>query len=133
MQYDQPGQQIEVNFPMRADLNKRETVKGIAVGALKLRSRLLLSNPSLVDTAESPVMQDCGIYPGGDGSPGYTFDVLTAEDNEKYKHIKNFSGGFHQMLNFLQKLGLRFENTHLGALLHPFRNFLIAALSPRNK
>ena len=48
--YDRPDQEIQIDLPLRADLNKRETVAGLAVGALKLREQVLASTPRIVPT-----------------------------------------------------------------------------------
>jgi hypothetical protein len=106
---------------MRADLNKKDTCKGLAEGALYTRKRILDSGGEF-DTDERPVMEDCGIVTGGDGSPSYTFGIMAAADPVAYKDIKNHSGGFHLFLNSHQSIGARFADTHLRDFLHPFRD-----------
>jgi hypothetical protein len=119
--YECEGQRVEIDLPMRADLNKKDTCKGLAQGALHTRERILDSGGEF-DTDEPPVMENCGIATGGDGSPSYTFDVMAAADPMAYEHLKNHTGGFHQCLNTHQSIGTRFADTHLRDFIHPFRN-----------
>ena len=119
--YECEGQRVEIDIPMRADLNKKDTCKGLAQGALHTRKRILDSGGEF-DTDEQPVMENCGIATGGDGSPSYTFDVMAAADPMAYQHLKNHTGGFHQCLNTHQSIGTRFADTHLREFIHPFRN-----------
>ena len=93
-----------MDLPQRSDLNKKETVRGLAKAADKLRLQVLGSSASNIDTEEAPLMEDCGIFMGGDGSPSYTFDMLSAKDPEQYAKVTNFSGGFHCLLNMHQKI-----------------------------
>jgi hypothetical protein len=122
--YDRPDQQIEVDLPMKADLNKTETVKGLAKGALEMRDRFLAQDggDTTTDTDEKPVLEDLGIATGGDGAPSNTFILEERLNPEEYKDIQNFAGGFHNLLNLLQKNGHRFAKTHLWDYLEPFRN-----------
>jgi hypothetical protein len=121
--YDLGHQQVEIDLPLRADLNKKETVQGIVDGALDLRERSLSAeddNDSTIDTNERPVMEDLGISIAGDGHPSYTFLTLRAANPEGYKNIHNFIGGFHWDLNLKQRHGIRFGDLHLKYFLHPF-------------
>ena len=88
-----------------------------------MRERVLSTATSNnVITNEPPLLEDCGIFTGGDGAPSYTFDMLSAEDPDTYKHVHNFNGGFHYLLNMHQKMGLKFGDTHLRDFLRPFRD-----------
>ena len=93
--YDRVDQQINVDLPIKADLNAKETVIGLGKSAMKLRQTVLDSDASIDDTEERPLMEDCGIFLSGDGSPSYTFECLEAMDAAAYADIKNFGGGFH--------------------------------------
>jgi hypothetical protein len=119
--YDREDQQIEIDLPMKADLNKKETVLGLIKGALDTRQRVLDSSGTL-DTNEKPVMDDCGITTGGDGAPSHTFLGLEAADPEAFANVNNQSGGFHNHLNLQQRIGCRFAESHLRDYLHPFRD-----------
>ena len=113
--YEYEGQRVEIDLPMRADLNKEDTCKGLAQGALHTRERILDLGGEL-DTDEPPVMENYGISTGGDGSPSYTFDGMAAADPMAYKHLKNHTDGLHQCLNTHQSIdGTRF---HPSILLH---------------
>jgi hypothetical protein len=119
--HDREDQQIGIDLPMKADLNKKETVQGLTTGALDTRERVLGSSGT-VDTNKKPVMDDCGITTGGDGAPSHTFLCLEAADPEAHRNINNQSGGFHNLLNCKQRVGCRFGDSHLRDCLHPFRD-----------
>jgi hypothetical protein len=85
--YDLGHQKVEIDLPLRADLNKKETVQGIVNGALDLRERSLSAeddDDSTIDTDEPPVMDDLGISMAGDVHPSYTF--LSCESRGFQKH-----------------------------------------------
>jgi hypothetical protein len=123
--YNLGHQKVEIDLPLRADLNKKETVQGIVNGALDLRERSLSAednDDTTIHTNERPVMEDLGISIAGDGYPSYTFLTLRAANPDGYKNIHNFIGGFHWDLNMKQRHGLRFGDSHLKYFLHPFRD-----------
>jgi hypothetical protein len=123
--YNRGDQNVEIDLPMRADLNKKETVLGIIKGTLDLRARALSADDddaSVVDTDERPIMEDLGIMMAGDGGPAYTFLCLAAANPNDVEHIHNYVGGFHWDLNVKQRHGLRFGDSHLKYFLHPFRD-----------
>lgn len=120
--YDRPDQQVEVDIPMKADLNKTNTVKGLAKGALAMRDRFLLAGGIVDDTDEMPLLEDLGISTAGDGAPSNTFILQERMDPDAYKDIQNWAGGFHNLLNHQQKMGTRFGDPFLRDYLHPFRD-----------
>jgi hypothetical protein len=140
MMYDMDDQEIHPDAPMHSDLNKNKTVKGLARGGAvdMLRTRFLEKyGPEQHETDEPPVMEDLGIASGGDGAPVNTFILQERLKPEQYEDIRDFAGGFHNLLNYLQKCGSRFPwghssegisprfgDTHLKAFLHHFRNIL---------
>jgi hypothetical protein len=70
--YDLGHQQVEIDLPLQADLNKKETVQGMVNGALDLRDRSLSApdnSRSTINTEEQPVMEYMGIAIAGDGNP----------------------------------------------------------------
>jgi hypothetical protein len=80
---ERKDQQVHVDLPMRANLNKKEMVKGLAMGVLKLQE-LSLECSSDVSTEEAaPCMEDLEVYCGGGGAPSHTIDALAAENSEK--------------------------------------------------
>lgn len=124
--YNLGDQKVEIDLPLRADLNKKETVLGIVKGALDLRDRALQAadeeDITAINTDERPLMEDLGITIAGDGSPSYTFLTLKAGNPDGFKNIHNFCGGFHWDLNMKQRHGFRFGDSHLKYFLHPFRD-----------
>jgi hypothetical protein len=59
--YDRGDQQVEIDLPLRVDLNKKETVQGIVKGALNLREQALGADDGeapAINTNERPLMED---------------------------------------------------------------------------
>ena len=84
---DQPGQEIELDIPINANLNKKQSVENLTKGLLKLRDAILGVSPSKNDplTNEDPIMCDHGIGQASDGSPLYSFHTLKDVNPEQYK------------------------------------------------
>jgi hypothetical protein len=121
--YERHNQQIKVDTPIHADLNKTATVKGLVLGALKMQQIFLDANEEGdEDTDEKPLLESLDIHIGGDGTPCNTFILQERLDPETYKDIRSHAGGFHMLLNSLQNIGQRFGDTHLRAFLQPFRD-----------
>lgn len=124
--FDLRGQDIRPDVPLHADLNKTETVKGLVNGALDMRQKFLdqplTEEDEKMETDEPPLMEDFGIPIGGDGAPCNTFIGLERQEPEKYAGVSSHAGGFHMLLNCLQKCGARFGETHLREFLDPFRS-----------
>jgi hypothetical protein len=121
---DQPGQEINLDVPMHADLNNKQSVENLTKGALKLRDAVLgapdsENNPS---TDERPIMEDHGVGQGSDGSPSYAFHTLKDDDPEAYANTHIHSGPFHKHLKSLNALGNMFSYTHLWHCLHGHRD-----------
>ena len=119
----QNGISVIYDVPMRQDLNKKSTVKGIMEYTQKIASFILKSSENTNDvvTSHTPILQDCCIAMGGDGSPIMAAqNIMREEDNLKSKIIASF-GGFHLMLKSYKKRGSLFEHTHLRHIFSLFR------------
>jgi hypothetical protein len=75
MMYDMDDQEIHPGASMYLNLNKNETVKGLARrGAVDMRTRFLEQDgPEQHETDKPPVMEDIGIAWGGDSAVVNTF------------------------------------------------------------
>ena len=120
--YECEGQRVEIDLPMRADLNKKDTCKGLAQGALHTRERILDSGGEL-DTDEPPVMENCGIATGG---MDHHLTHLTLWPQlirwRMSTSRTTLAGSTSQCLNTHQSIGTRFADTHLRDFIRPFRN-----------
>jgi hypothetical protein len=103
---DQPGQEINLDVPMHADLNSKQSVKNLTTGALKLRDTILGAPDSENDpsTYERPIMEDHGVAQGSDGSPLYAFCTLKDDNPKAYANTHIHSGPFHKHLKSLNAL-----------------------------
>ena len=121
---NQEGQQIELDVPIHADLNKKKSVENLSKGSLRLRQRILNVASSVEDpnTNERPIMEDHGIPQGCDGSPAFAFHTLKEQNPVDYDDTHLHAGPFHKHLKTLNSIGTMFCHTHLWHCLHGHRD-----------
>jgi hypothetical protein len=120
-----------VDRPLRADLNSTSCVMAVLDYALQVRDAIL--NLEEDEDAEEdgedaefwlntqPLMESYGIPIACDGSPAYATSVLKRKEEDKYKYILCFSGGFHLELEMHRKRGDIFGPTHLREIFSSWR------------